>query len=129
MIELILISTISTGIGIGIGVFFSSLRSNFIKMDRINEFLYSIHYRINNDDYSIIINSKSTSDINFPELRDINGYNITDTIKNYYRGANSVIPKDRIFLKYLKLNRIIVKDTDVSYVIGENSLLFGLSGK
>lgn len=136
VLELILITTISTGVGIGIGLFFNQLKdninknsTNYVLVNNVMDNIHTIHYQINNVNYSIVVDTSLPEKMyNLPKVKDTLGNNITNTIENYIRGITSIVPKENIIPLYLNLKNLLIEDTDITYYITSNSSLFGLTG-
>lgn len=136
VLELILITTISTGVGIGIGLFFNQLKdninknsTNYVLVNNVMDNIHTIHYQIDNINYSIVVDTSLPEKMyNLPKVKDTLGNNITNTIENYIRGITSIVPKEKIIPLYLNLKNLLIEDTDITYYITSNSSLFGLTG-
>ena len=136
VLELILITTISTGVGIGIGLFFNQLKdnikknsTNYVLVNNVMDNIHTIHYQIDNINYSIVVDtSLPEKKYNLPIVKDTVGNNVTNTIENYIRGITSIVPKEKIIPLYLNLKNLLIEDTDITYYITSNSSLFGLTG-
>lgn len=136
VLELILITTISTGVGIGIGLFFNQLKdninknsTNYVLVNNVMDNIHTIHYQINNVNYSIVVDTSLPEKMyNLPKVKDTLGNNITNTIENYIRGITSIVPKEKIIPLYLNFKHLLIEDTDITYYITSNSSLFGLTG-
>ena len=136
VLELILITTISTGVGIGIGLFFNQLKdninknsTNYVLVNNVMDNIHTIHYQINNVNYSIVVDTSLPEKMyNLPKVKDTLGNNITNTIENYIRGITSIVPKEKIIPLYLNFKHVLIEDTDITYYITSNSSLFGLTG-
>ena len=136
VLELILITTISTGVGIGIGLFFNQLKdninknsTNYVLVNNVMDNIHTIHYQIDNINYSIVVDTSLPEKMyNLPKVKDTLGNNITNTIENYIRGITSIVPKEKIIPLYLNFKHVLIEDTDITYYITSNSSLFGLTG-
>lgn len=103
------------------------ITKNYMTIKKIKDEIYSIHYKIENETYSILIEPSKTKKLCLPvKLTDTNGNDMNTTIESFIRGTNSVVPLNNIVLPYIGINdTLYVQDGEFDYAISTKSVLFG----